>query len=169
MANARADDQQRVLIHLVERALQHLEELGYSERTRKYYRHVWKTIVQFICGSASCAKRVRRFAPGLLSSRGIRSGKTRQLTWSQEQFQRGLRILIEFQETGAFRRHAKRVQKPLVPRKLLRSRERYELFCRQHLHHSPATIARRRHALTRFFVFWVGTVSRVRRKSAPRY
>jgi site-specific recombinase XerD len=62
-------------------------------------------------------------------------------------------VLIEFQETGSFRRSPRRVEDPEIPRTLRRERDRYETFCQRHLGHRPSTIAGRLFTLKWFFVF----------------
>ncbi|MCP3919245.1 MAG: hypothetical protein GY711_27210, partial [bacterium] len=131
----------------------HLEELGYSARTRGYYERVWVPFVRFADKTAPLCMRVRDLEADFLASRGIVPGPGRDLTWSRKETRRGLRILAEFQETGRFRPHEKRVAEPRTPPRLLQELERHETFCKHHLHHRAATLAMRRRVLTGFLVF----------------
>lgn len=153
MGHSRSDEQRRALKQLVESALLHLKGLGYSERTQRYCWQVWNAVLQFACGTSSRSKRIRTFAADFLASRGIRPGNTRRFSWCQMEARQRLRVLIEFQETGTFRRHPKRIEELLVPPAFDRARQHYELFCTQQLGHQPTTLAGRRRILTFFFAF----------------
>ena len=153
MDHVRSDHQWCALDRLVARALGHFEELGYTERTRKYYTLAWRPIIQFACSRSLCSTRVRDFAVDFLTRRRIRRGKVPTLTWSQQLIRRALNVLMEFQENGSFRRHPKRIDDPKLPRGLVRERDSYQSFCTQHLGHRPSTVAARLHTLKWFLVF----------------
>ncbi|MCP4036253.1 MAG: site-specific integrase, partial [bacterium] len=153
MAQVKADSRPPALKQVVTSALLHLEELGYSARTRDCYERAWVPFVRFANKTAPLCMRVRDLEADFLASCGIAPGHERDLTWSQKEARRGLRILVEFQETGRFRPHRKRGEEPRTPPLLLRELERYETFCKHHLRHRATTLAMRRHVLTGFLVF----------------
>jgi site-specific recombinase XerD len=153
MGHVRSDHQRCALNQLVARTLSHFEELGYTERTRKYYSLAWRPVIHFACSTSLCSKRVRDFALKFLTKRRIPRGKARTLTWFQQLIRRGLNVLMECQETGDFRRHPKRIADPKIPRGLARERDRYESFCGRHLGHRPSTVAARLHMLKWFLLF----------------
>lgn len=153
MAQVKADSRLPALERLVTSALQHLEELGYSARTRGYYAQGWAALVRFANKTAPLCTRVRDLGANFLASCGMAPGQKHDLTWSQDVIRRGLRILIEFQESGRFCPHEKRTEDPCIPSRLRQEQERYEAFCKHHLHHRARTLATRRHVLTGFLVF----------------
>jgi site-specific recombinase XerD len=133
--------------------LGHFEGLGYPEKTRKYYLQAWTHLIRFGCAASYCSEPVRHFADEFFKKRDIPSGKPSSLSWSHQLLRRAVNVLVEFQETGAFRRHPRRIADPEIPRALLRERDRYEAFCRRHMAHRPSTIASRLFMLKWFFVF----------------
>lgn len=137
---------------LIASALQHLEELGYSQRTRRYYSNVWRALLEFAHDTASSAQLERRVATAFLQSRGIaqRATRSEELTWSQQEVRRAIRVLLDFRATGGFRRSPKRKPDPPIPEALRHELDQYEEFCRRHLHHRPATLLARRRTLTTF-------------------
>jgi len=153
MRNVSLDHQSCVLKQLVTRALRHFEELGYSKKTRKYYMLAWTHLMRFACAASYCSKPVRHFAERFLVERGISSGRPSSIPWFHQLVRRSTNVLIEFQETGTFRRHPRRVQDPEIPRAFLRARDQYETFCQRHLAHRPSTVASRLFTLKWFFVF----------------
>lgn len=153
MRNVLHNRQRCPLNQLVTRALRHFEELGYPEKTRKYYLLAWTHLIRFACTASYCSKPVRHFADEFFEKRGIRSGRQSSLSWFHQLVRRAVNVLDEFQETGAFRRHPRRIADPEIPRALARERDHYELFCRRHLAHRPSTIASRLFMLKWFLVF----------------
>jgi site-specific recombinase XerD len=153
MAQVKTDSALPALERVVTSALQYLQELGYSARTRRYYQRAWILLVRFARKTAPLSPRVRDLAADFLASCGIAPGQTRDLTWSQNVIRCALRILIEFQETGGFRLHDKRTEEPSIPSLLRQELERYEGFCNQHLHHRTRTLATRRRVVTAFLAF----------------
>ena len=135
MTHGKTDSQLPALERVVTSALQHLEELGYSARTRGDYERAWGSLVRFANKNAPRCTRVRDLEADFLASCGIAPGQQRDLTCAQDMIRRGLRILIEFQETGRFRPHKKRIEEPCLPPLLRQELERYEAFCKHHLRH----------------------------------
>jgi site-specific recombinase XerD len=110
-------------------------------------------LVRFARQSAPQCTRVRDLAADFLASCGIMPSQKHNLSWSQGVIRRGLRILIQFQETSGFRLYEKRVEEPCIPSLLRQELEHYEAFCKHHLHHHLATLATRRHVLIGFLAF----------------
>ncbi len=153
MAEVKADSPRTALERVVTSALQYLQALGYSARTRRYYERGWILLVRFARKTAPQYTHVRDLAADFLGSCGIAPSQTRNLSWSQGVIRRGLRILIEFQETGGFRLYEKRIEEPCIPSCLRQELEHYEAFCKHHLHHHTATLVTKRHVLTGFLAF----------------
>ena len=153
MVQLKADSRLPALDQVVTSALQHLEELGYSARTRRYYEQGWAALVRFANKTVPLCTRVRDLEANFLVSCGMAPGQKHELTWSQGVIRRGLRILIEFQETGRFCLYEKRTEDPYIPSLLRQEQERYEAFCKHRLHHRTRTLATRRHILTGFLAF----------------
>jgi integrase len=153
MAEVKADSPLPALERVVASALQYLQALGYSARTRRYYERGWILLVRFARKTAPQYTRARDLAASFLASCGIAPDQKHDLTWSQNEIRCGLRILIEFQETGQFRPHEKRIEEPCIPSLLRQELEHYEAFCRHHLHHHAATLVTKRHVLTGFPAF----------------
>jgi site-specific recombinase XerD len=153
MTQTKADFPLPTLERVVTSALQHLQALGYSARTRRYYERGWMMLVRFARQSAPQCTRVRDLAADFLVSCGIMPSQKHNLSWSQGVIRRGLHILIQFQETSGFRLYEKRVEEPCIPSLLRQELEHYEAFCKRHLHHHLATLATRRHVLIGFFAF----------------
>ena len=153
MAQFQADPPLAPIERVVASALQHIEELGYSARTRGYYKRAWAPLVGLANTTTPLCTRVRDLAADFLASQGIAPGQKRDLTWSQDVIRRALRILIEFQETGGFHTHEKRIEEPRIPSPLRAELERYEAFCQHHLHHRSRTLATRRRVVTAFLAF----------------
>lgn len=148
------------LDHLIANALHHLEELGYSYRTRKYYGSVWRAFLEFACESGGSPQLTRRLATTFLESRGValRASRAEELTWSQQEARRAIRVILEFQATDGFRRRPKQKPDPPIPSAFRRELDQYEEFCLRHLHHRPSTLLVRQGALTSFVTF-LGTLS----------
>lgn len=155
MAYKEPDQDSPPLDRLIANALRHLEELGYSQRTRKYHGNVWRALLEFGGGTAASPRLTDRLATAFLESRGVtqRSIRTGGITWSQEESRLAIRVILEFEATGSFRRHPKRIPAPQIPEAFQREMDRYEEFCRRHLHHHPATLNSRRRTLVSFVVF----------------
>jgi len=153
MSQVQSEPRHPELERVIKSALQHLEELGYSERTRRYFERAWVPLTRFVYEKSPLHIQLRDFEVGFLSSCGISPGRTRDLTWTQKEIRQRLRVLIEFQETGRFRRQHKQTEERRVPSLLRQDLESYEAFCKDHLHHCARTVSARRYALTRFLVF----------------
>ncbi|MFQ5550361.1 MAG: tyrosine-type recombinase/integrase, partial [Gemmatimonadales bacterium] len=95
----------------------------------------------------------RGLEAAFLADCGMGPDKDGDLTWTQKEIRRGLRILIEFQETGRFRRHRQRIEEPDIPPVLRQQLWNYESFCKRQLHKRMSTIASHRYVLTRFLAF----------------
>jgi site-specific recombinase XerD len=141
------------LERLVASALDHLKERGYGERSCHYYEGGWAALVRFARTTGLPCSHVRDLAAGFLASCAIAPSKGSKPAWSQTVIRRGLRILMEFQETGRFRPHEKRTEDPRLPKLLRQEQERYEAFCKLHLHHRTSTLATRRRTVTAFVAF----------------
>lgn len=155
MTPVQPDEPLPPLDQLILKALLHLEELGYSEGTRQHYALVWRTLLDFARDVRSSPRLTQQLATKFLKSRGIPAqlAQGRPLRSTQRTVRRGLRILLELQATGKFRRQPKRVPDPSLPSALRRVLDRYEEFCRGHLHLRPATLCARRRNLTQFLDF----------------
>ena len=81
------------LDQLIASALQHFEELGYSQRARGYYANVWRAFLEFALDTASSPQLEPRIATAFLESRGVaqRTTPVEELTWSQQEARRGHR------------------------------------------------------------------------------
>lgn len=140
--------------HVIAGAVVQLEERGYSTRSRHYYEQGWNLLIRFAAQSAQLSAQVRDLEPDFLANCGIApDSKRRDLSWSQDVIRRGLRILVEIQETGEFRCHERRTEDPCIPLSLQQVRERYETFCSHDLRHRASTITHRRWVLQGFLVF----------------
>lgn len=153
MTQAKTDSLLPALEQVVTSALQHLQALGYSARTRRYYERGWILLVRFARKTAPKYTRVRDLAADFLANCGIVPNQKSDLSWSQGVIRRGLRILIEFQETGGFRLYQNRIEEPYIPSLLRQELEHYEAFCKHHLHYHTTTLVRRRHVLIGFLAF----------------
>lgn len=96
MRNISAQHRYCALNQLVATVLRHLEELGYPEKTRKYYLLAWSHLVRFACARSYCSKPVRQFAERFFMERGIPSGKQSSLSWFHQLVRRAVNVLIEF-------------------------------------------------------------------------
>ena len=147
------------LEQLIDNSLRRLEDLGYSPRTCQHYSSVWRALVKYArrTASSSSPHLTRRLAIGFLESRGIPREKVRGglLPSSKRAARRAIRVLLELQATGDFRRYPRRKPDPLIPIAFRPEVEAYEAFCRRHLHHRPRTIAGRRRILS-LFLTWLG-------------
>jgi len=153
MQQVQTDARLPALERVVASAGEHLEMLGYSARTRQNYERVWVPLIRFAHTTDPLCTRFRNLEAAFLASRGIAPGKRRELTWSQREIRRGLRILIEFQETGRFRRCDRGLEAPCIPPLLCQERERHEAFCKHQLNHRTTTLAMRRRIITGFLAF----------------
>lgn len=142
----------RSLAGLIDDALVHLRNLGHTDDSRRRYEWVWKQFLDFI-GESCCAQSalagpsVARF----LASRGILSrAEPHELSWSQKEVRRGMRILRDFHEKGWYRRSEPKIEPPHLPRGLQREHEANNTFCVGHLKLRPSTILQRRRVLGRF-------------------
>ena len=106
-----------LLGQLIPKALLHLEELGYSEGTRQHYALAWRTLLDFAREVESSPKLTQQLATKFLKSRGIPTqlAQGRPLSSTQRTVRSGLRILLELQATGKFRRQPKRAPEPSLP------------------------------------------------------
>ena len=154
MSRAEPDPVSPPLDQLIANALQHFGELGYSQRTRGYYANVWRAFLEFALDTASSLQLEPRIATAFLESRGVaqRATLVGELTWSQQETRRAIRVLLDFQATGDFRRHPKRKPDPPIPGAFRRELDQYEEFCQRQLHHRPATLLARRRTLMSFVV-----------------
>ena len=154
MVHIQANTQLATLEELVADALDQLVERGFAERSIKYYKCVWDSFVQFAAKSGSLSTRVRDLKADFLTDRGISPKSNRSdLSWSQDVCRRGLRILLEIQESGKFHCHEGTAKTVDIPSLLLFDLERYEAFCVHHRRHRTSTVAHHRHVLTIFLTF----------------
>jgi len=130
MSQVQSEHRHPELDRIIKSALEHLEELGYSQRTRRYFERAWDPLFRFVNAKAPLHMRLREIEVDFLSSCGISPGNTRDLTWTQNQIRHCLRVLMEFQESGRFRRQHKQTKEPRVPAFLREELKSYEEFCK---------------------------------------
>jgi hypothetical protein len=90
MQQVQSDTRTLAIEPVVTSALEHLEELGYSGRSRKNYRRVWASLIGFARITDPMCTRVRDLEAAFLASSGIEPGKRCDLSWSQRENRRVL-------------------------------------------------------------------------------
>lgn len=140
---------------LISNALQHLEQLGYTEGSREHYASVWRALAEFARKGTAPSKITPKLGEDFLEARGAslplpqRGDPSR----AQKMTRRALRVLLEFQDTGRFSRRPKRELEPPDPSSLRYELDRHEAFSGRHQHLRPSTLAARRRTLTPFLAF----------------
>ena len=138
----------------IKSAEHHLIKFGYSNCTKMQYQCTWKKLAQFIHQNPIHEQTsVRNLSPQLLSSCGMSSTATSEMTWSENQAHRSLQMLITLQETGCFRPYRKRVVPPHILPIYQRSLDDYLTYCRDKLDLRCSTLASKERILRIFMSF----------------
>jgi len=132
----------------------YLIKFGYAKSTMVHYQRTWKQLKQFIHKNLIHEHAsVRTLSPKLLSNCGMCSKCSSDMSWSEEQAHRSLRILITLQETGVFRPYRKRVDPPPILPIFQHSLDDYLAFCRDKLDLQRSTVICKERILKIFMSF----------------
>lgn len=135
---------------LVQRAMAHLEEKGYSPETKGKKQRAWEAFTQFAADRPFTAELAHEF----LNERGIlEDASGPSLTNVQRETRTAMRQLTEFKLYGCFQRRRTSPDTSTLPVSLEEIRVGYMAFCRDRLGHRPQTLQQRKRFITRFLTF----------------
>jgi site-specific recombinase XerD len=139
------------LEELLARALQHLQDLGYSPETLDNHRWVWRAFARF-CQAQGVTGFSEPLVQPFLEARGV--GASRPAPPRVRCFAASMRILTEFAIQGHFRRFPVRIAQDVpLPKPFVEALEAHERFCGEYLRLRSSTVATRTRNLRRFLQF----------------
>ncbi len=98
---------------LVERALEHLTQLGYTQGTVTHYRGWWNVFIRFVRKNCASADFSSEIVEKYLATRGVPSFEAGHVNTGQRQLRLAMRVLTEFALHGYVPR--RRCVNPLTP------------------------------------------------------
>ena len=138
------------LERLVDRALRHLERIGYSRRSLRRYEHIWGLLVSFAEERGFGDEFSEDLAAGFLED--CRSHDDARRGWRLHAAF-GVRMLGDFRRDGRIERSRTDRRKLNIPAAMRKPLRDYEGYCTDQRHHSPLTITERTAQLSRFLDF----------------
>ena len=119
------------LEELLARALQHLQDLGYSPETLDNHRWVWRAFARF-CQAQGITGFSEPLVQPFLEARGV--GASRPAPARVRCFSASMRILTEFALQGHFRRFPVRIAQDVpLPKPFVEALEAHQRFCGEYL------------------------------------
>ena len=143
----------RSLDRVVADALEEIERLGYSRRSRNRYRVIWEHLIEFSDRSEPGDEFAPDLAARFLEEYRVRGdqdepgeGWRRHVVW-------GVKVLADFAQSGRIERAYTEVQAIRLLPVMQKTLRDYEEYCRDRLHLQPRTLHRRTTELTIFLDF----------------
>lgn len=144
----------RPLDRLIDKALKELTRIGYSSRSLRRYRTIWRHLVEFSRQGDLRNGFSAELATSFLAAYRIRDGEnlTRTNAWRRHAAY-GIKVLDDFSRDGRIERWRTDMQRIQIPSAMKKPLRDYEQYCKERCHHRSSTLQERVREIAIFLDF----------------